>query len=162
MANKKYKLSDGNSWATDGIFDFGQNKTQRQINSDLNGAITSVENNLQNKSMSYVEGADFPTGGTQQVAVTAQKSGNIGNISMLGNNNTVSITSSKWHTFLQLAVGNRPASETYGYCFYIVNGINSSRLCRIKTDGSVQTYFATSEGSSATQISLAITYIIGG
>ena len=42
MANKKYKLSDGNSWATDGIFDFGQNKTQRQINSDLNGAITSI------------------------------------------------------------------------------------------------------------------------
>lgn len=46
MANKKYKLSDGNSWATDGIFDFGQNKTQRQINSDLNGAITSIEPSL--------------------------------------------------------------------------------------------------------------------
>lgn len=42
MANKKYKLSDGNSWATDGIFDFGQNKTQRQINSDLNGAISDT------------------------------------------------------------------------------------------------------------------------
>lgn len=49
MANKKYKLTDGNYWATDGIHDFGQNKTQREINaalvqadSDLSGAITSI------------------------------------------------------------------------------------------------------------------------
>ena len=48
MANKKYKLTDGNMWATDGIHDFGQNKTQREINaalvqadSDLSGAITN-------------------------------------------------------------------------------------------------------------------------
>lgn len=53
MANKKYKLTDGNYWATDGIHDFGQNKTQREINaalvqadSDLSGAITSVEKGL--------------------------------------------------------------------------------------------------------------------
>lgn len=49
MANKKYKLTDGNYWATDGIHDFGQNKTQREINaalvqadSDLSGAITTL------------------------------------------------------------------------------------------------------------------------
>ena len=49
MANKKYKLTDGNYWATDGIHDFGQNKTQREINaalvqadSDLSGAITTI------------------------------------------------------------------------------------------------------------------------
>jgi len=41
MANKKYKLTDGNYWATDGIYDFGQTKTQREINSDLNSAINS-------------------------------------------------------------------------------------------------------------------------
>ena len=47
MANKKYKLTDGNYWATDGIHDFGQNKTQREINaalvqadSDLSDAIS--------------------------------------------------------------------------------------------------------------------------
>lgn len=39
--NKKYKLTDGNMWATDGIYDFDQGKTQREVNSDLNGAITS-------------------------------------------------------------------------------------------------------------------------
>ena len=39
MANKKYKLTDGNMWATDGIHDFGQNKTQRTINSEVNSAL---------------------------------------------------------------------------------------------------------------------------
>ena len=39
MANKKYKLTDGNMWATDGIHDFGQNKTQRTINSEVNTAL---------------------------------------------------------------------------------------------------------------------------
>lgn len=39
MANKKYKLADNDYWASDGVYDFGQSKTQRQINSDLNGAI---------------------------------------------------------------------------------------------------------------------------
>ena len=39
MANKKYKLADGNMWATDGIHDFGQNKTQRTINSEVNSAL---------------------------------------------------------------------------------------------------------------------------
>ena len=39
MANKKYKLADGNMWATDGIHDFGQNKTQRTINSEVNTAL---------------------------------------------------------------------------------------------------------------------------
>ena len=39
MANKKYKLTDGDYWASDGVYDLGQSKTQRQINSDLNGAI---------------------------------------------------------------------------------------------------------------------------
>lgn len=42
MANKKYKLTDGNMWATDGVYDFGQNKTQRTINSDLNDAINAI------------------------------------------------------------------------------------------------------------------------
>ena len=49
MANKKYKLTDGNYWATDGIHDFGQNKTQREINaalvqadSDLSGALNAI------------------------------------------------------------------------------------------------------------------------
>ena len=41
MANKKYKLTDGNYWATDGVYDFDQGKTQREVNSDLSGAITS-------------------------------------------------------------------------------------------------------------------------
>ena len=51
MANKKYKLTDGTYWATDGIHDFGQNKTQREINaalvqadSDLSGAINDKAN----------------------------------------------------------------------------------------------------------------------
>ena len=39
MANKKYKLTDGNMWATDGIHDLGQNKTQRTINSEVNTAL---------------------------------------------------------------------------------------------------------------------------
>ena len=39
MANKKYKLTDGNYWATDGVYDFDQGKTQREVNSDLSGAI---------------------------------------------------------------------------------------------------------------------------
>lgn len=54
MANKKYKLTDGNYWATDGIHDFGQNKTQREINaalvqadSDLSGAIDDIGNQIQ-------------------------------------------------------------------------------------------------------------------
>lgn len=49
MANKKYKLTDGNYWATDGVYDFDQTKTQREINgelsdavSDLNGAINAI------------------------------------------------------------------------------------------------------------------------
>ena len=46
MANKKYKLTDGNYWATDGVYDFDQGKTQREVNSDLIGAITSVENGI--------------------------------------------------------------------------------------------------------------------
>lgn len=41
MANKKYKLTDGNMWATDGVYDFDQGKTQREVNSELSGAITS-------------------------------------------------------------------------------------------------------------------------
>ena len=59
MANKKYKLTDGNYWATDGVYDFDQTKTQREINgelsdavSDLNGAITSV--NKASKSRKFV------------------------------------------------------------------------------------------------------------
>lgn len=39
MANKKYKLTDGNYWATDGVYDFDQGKTQREVNGDLIGAI---------------------------------------------------------------------------------------------------------------------------
>ena len=42
MANKKYKLTDGNYWATDGVYDFDQTKTQREINSDLNTAINNI------------------------------------------------------------------------------------------------------------------------
>lgn len=40
MANKKYKLTDGNYWATDGVYDFDQGKTQREVNGDLIGAIS--------------------------------------------------------------------------------------------------------------------------
>ena len=42
MANKKYKLTDGNYWATDGVYDFDQGKTQREVNSDLIGAISDA------------------------------------------------------------------------------------------------------------------------
>lgn len=42
MANKKYKLTDGNYWATDGVYDFDQGKTQREVNSDLSGAINDI------------------------------------------------------------------------------------------------------------------------
>ena len=42
MANKKYKLTDGNYWATDGVYDFDQGKTQREVNSDLSGAINAL------------------------------------------------------------------------------------------------------------------------
>lgn len=42
MANKKYKLANNDYWATDGVYDFGQSKTQRQINSDFNGALNTV------------------------------------------------------------------------------------------------------------------------
>lgn len=57
MANKKWKLSDGDLWATDGVYDFGQSKTQRQVNasvasdlSSLNGAISDVEDKINLKS----------------------------------------------------------------------------------------------------------------
>lgn len=43
MANKKYKLTDGNYWATDGVYDFDQGKTQREVNSDLSGAINTID-----------------------------------------------------------------------------------------------------------------------
>lgn len=43
MANKKYKLTDGNYWATDGVYDFDQGKTQREVNGDLIGAISKIE-----------------------------------------------------------------------------------------------------------------------
>lgn len=43
MANKKYKLTDGNYWATDGVYDFDQGKTQREVNSDLSGAINGKQ-----------------------------------------------------------------------------------------------------------------------
>ena len=43
MANKKYKLTDGNYWATDGVYDFDQGKTQREVNSDLSGAISAIQ-----------------------------------------------------------------------------------------------------------------------
>lgn len=42
MANKKYKLTDGNYWATDGVYDFDQGKTQREVNGDLIGAIKYI------------------------------------------------------------------------------------------------------------------------
>ena len=42
MANKKWKLNNNDYWATDGVYDFGQSKTQREINSDLNGAINAL------------------------------------------------------------------------------------------------------------------------
>ena len=48
MANKKYKLTDGNYWATDGVYDFDQGKTQREVNSDLSGAITSLQGKTTN------------------------------------------------------------------------------------------------------------------
>ena len=80
MANKKYKLTDGNYWATDGIHDFGQNKTQREINaalvqadSDLSGAITSINNQLNSAYQSAsVEQSVFSEG-----AVTFCEIGNL-------------------------------------------------------------------------------------
>lgn len=42
MSNKKYKLANNDYWATDGVYDLGQSKTQRQINSDVNSAINSL------------------------------------------------------------------------------------------------------------------------
>lgn len=80
MANKKYKLTDGNYWATDGIHDFGQNKTQREINaalvqadSDLSGAITNgtLLNGMPQSSMVIPGNADFnnyTTAGTYYVS----------------------------------------------------------------------------------------------
>lgn len=58
MANKKYKLTDGNYWATDGVYDFDQGKTQREVNSELSGALTQ-----DNLSMSL-----FSTGSTRRLA----------------------------------------------------------------------------------------------
>ena len=42
MANKKYKLTDGNYWATDGVYDFDQTKTQREINGELSDAVSDL------------------------------------------------------------------------------------------------------------------------
>ena len=71
MANKKYKLTDGNYWATDGIHDFGQNKTQREINaalvqadSDLSGAIKGVANKHKYVFISDSYGVGITAGGT--------------------------------------------------------------------------------------------------
>lgn len=57
MANKKYKLTDGNYWATDGVYDFDQTKTQREINgelsdavSDLNGAVSELNGAINYKT----------------------------------------------------------------------------------------------------------------
>ena len=55
MANKKYKLSNSDYWATDGVWDFGQGKTQRQVNSDLNGALISTNGSwLAGKKVSII------------------------------------------------------------------------------------------------------------
>jgi len=61
MSNKKYKLTDGNYWEASGIYDLGQNKTQREINSDLNTAITSNQNASLNWEQGSINssGADF-------------------------------------------------------------------------------------------------------
>lgn len=85
MANKKYKLTDGNYWATDGIHDFGQNKTQREINaalvqadSDLSSAVTSQQGQISayiettNKaSRSYVKGERLVYNGSVYVVTTS-------------------------------------------------------------------------------------------
>lgn len=79
MANKKYKLADNDYWATDGVYDFGQSKTQRQINSDnttLRGTlptntdlndVTTVGNYWLNATYSYTNMPDNRTYGLLQV-----------------------------------------------------------------------------------------------
>ena len=42
MANKKYKLSE-DYWETSGVYDIGQSKTQRQINSDVKDALLPIQ-----------------------------------------------------------------------------------------------------------------------
>ena len=65
MANKKYKLSNSDYWATDGVWDFGQGKTQRQVNSDLNGAINDVADDVSDINNKFpVAIADGGTGAT--------------------------------------------------------------------------------------------------
>ena len=59
MANKKYKLTDGNYWATDGVYDFDQGKTQREVNSDLSGAINSINAEVTDDSPAAVNGIYF-------------------------------------------------------------------------------------------------------
>ena len=74
MANKKWKLSDGDLWATDGVYDFGQSKTQRQVNasvasdlSSLNGAISAEVTARENagdiilSTIAYVEETNTAT-----------------------------------------------------------------------------------------------------
>ena len=80
MANKKYKLTDGNYWATDGIHDFGQNKTQREINaalvqadSDLSGAITSETTARQNVDTAIENGLAIIANGNTHYAIESGK-----------------------------------------------------------------------------------------
>ena len=54
-------------WETSGIYDIGQNKTQRQINSDLNGAISSA---ITKNNSSYVGGATVTITGDRQTFTT--------------------------------------------------------------------------------------------
>lgn len=49
MANKKLKLSE-DYWETSGVYDITQGKTQRQINSDLNGAVNTYIDSLTTNS----------------------------------------------------------------------------------------------------------------
>ena len=65
MANKKYKLANSDYWATDGVYDLGQSKTQRTINSDVN---TKIGNTTMGTTATTLTGA------------IAEHEGDIGNL----------------------------------------------------------------------------------
>ena len=89
MANKKWKLNNNDYWATDGVYDFGQNKTQRQINADLiqadidlNGAIDSQQGQISayiqtstTASRAYAKGDYFVLNGVLYRVTTAIANG---------------------------------------------------------------------------------------
>ena len=113
MANKKWKLSNSDYWATDGIYDFGQNKTQRQINSDLNTALNDVTDDVSEIGTEAYS--------SQTVTLSSQNFETVGSITL---------TAGYW-----IITAYINASEAFDEAFYCRLLKNGATLARENLDG---------------------------